>query len=377
MSKRITFIHLYNDFSGSPLVLSTIIRGMKDRGYNCRLMTSADTDGFLSNLAGVEEAFFPYRFVSNKLIRLIVFFWTQLIIFQKVWQAREEIDVLYINTFLPFGAALAGKIAGLEIIYHIHETSVKPRILKSWLRWVARRCANKSIYVSKYLRIKENLPGVPAYMVYNALGEDFIRQADQSYKSTNAKDSSFEILMLCSLKAYKGVNEFVALAQRLPAQKFNLVLNAQQTEIDRYFQTTILPPNLKIYPSQSNVHPFYQNANLVLNLSHPEQWVETFGMTLLEGMIYGVPCIVPQVGGPAEVVQHGLNGYQLDQRDLDSIVCHIANLVRDRQLYDKLADNARKRAKDFTYKNMIKSVQLIIDNSLEDRSSAQFQSLIY
>ena len=48
--KKVVCAHLYNDFSGSPLVLSTVIDGFIKRGIKVDLVTSENTKGFLSNL---------------------------------------------------------------------------------------------------------------------------------------------------------------------------------------------------------------------------------------------------------------------------------------------------------------------------------------
>ena len=109
-------------------------------------------------------------------------------------------------------------------------------------------------------------------------------------------------------------------------------------EIDYYFKDVILPRNIVIYPKQRDVHPFYQEANLVLNLSKPTEWVETFGMTLLEAMHYGLPVIAPPIGGPTEVVQHGKNGYLIDSADLLSIISRIKELGSDLQLYHTFSE---------------------------------------
>ena len=154
--------------------------------------------------------------------------------------------------------------------------------------------------------------------------------------------------MLCSLKEYKGVNEFVELAQRLSGYRFVLVLNASEKAIKQYFSGQKLPDNLIVFPSQKNVHTFYQEAHLVLNLSHPEKWVETFGMTLLEAMAYGVPVIAPPVGGPVELVTDGFNGYQTHQADLNKLAMQVTTLANDKELYTKMSSNAIFVSKKFT-----------------------------
>ncbi len=357
--KKIACIHLFNDFSGSPLVLSTVIKGFLQKGHAVDVITCTKEEGFLSNLE-VNYVNIDYCFVANKWMRLFVFLFNQWRLFYTIIQLyrNDKNTTLYINTLLPFGAAIAGKILGLEVIYHIHETSVKPATLKNFLKWMANNTAQKAIYVSKFLLQKEPLEKVDCSVIYNALGEDFIQKANR-FKYLNTKEDRI-ILMLCSLKDYKGVKEFVALAYRLPQLRFELVLNTTPIELEMYFKTIELPENLTLFSKQNNVHPFYQRAWLVLNLSHPEQWVETFGMTLLEAMHYGIPTIAPPVGGPAEIVENDYNGYCIDQRELDLIVHQIEQMFQDEQLYQRLSVNAETKAAHFKVRYMKQAVNQVL-----------------
>ena len=169
-----------------------------------------------------------------------------------------------------------------------------------------------------------------------------------AFQKPKTMEKPFVILMLCSLKAYKGVNEFVSLANNLPHLNFELVLNASMDEITDFFKETNLPQNLNLYPRQSNVHPFFQKADLIVNLSHPEQWIETFGMTLLEGMQYGLPIIAPPVGGPTEIVFSDFNGYLIDQRNETELSKKIEDISSDKKLYQKLSHNSTQLAERFT-----------------------------
>lgn len=348
--KKVICTHLFNDFSGSPLILSTVIKGLIQKGVKVDLITSSKEEGFLSNLP-VTYSDNQYRFYENKLIRILFFFFTQVVSFFKTWAYRKEEVVIYINTLLPFGVAIAGKLMNKKVVYHIHETSVKPAILKRFLKWVAAKTASEIIYVSGFLRKQEPIGEVPAKVIYNALSQDFVQMA-QLYQNQKKLDSNFTILMLCSLKDYKGVREFVNVANALPNLSFELVLNAEMEIINDFFKHTSIPNNLLLFSKQNNVHPFYQRAKVVVNLSHPEQWVETFGMTLLEGMEYGIPAIAPPVGGCTEFVQHGINGYQLDQRHLQKIIAQIKLISNNPPLYQQLSNNARKMAQNFKVESM-------------------------
>lgn len=348
---KVVFAHLLNDYSGSPLILSSIIKAVREKGYEADLFTSGDNEGFLSNL-DVNYYHFPYQFFNNKYIRLVAFMMSQMILFFKVlWRYRNQKEVVfYINTLLPFGLALAGRILGKRVVYHVHETSMKPPAFKTLLKTLAEKTATTAIYVSNDLMQKEALPNVEGKVVYNGLSNDFLAKAKEG--KPEKTDDKFRILMLCSLKDYKGVPEFVELAKRLPQYEFELVINATNEAIKEYFGQVPDYPNLTIFPVQSNVHPFYQRADLVLNLSHPETWVETFGMTILEAMHYGIPCIVPPVGGPIELIDNGVQGFQIDQRNLDTIVEKINLIATNASFYNTLSTNAILKSKQFSIQNM-------------------------
>ena len=205
--------------------------------------------------------------------------------------------------------------------------------------------------MSNYLKETEGLKGVEGITVYNALSSQFRQTADQFRNLHPIQHSPFSILMLCSLKGYKGVDAFITIAEKLPAYHFNLVLNATRAEIHYYFKGVAIPKNVVIYPKQQKVHQFYQAANLVLNLSKPTEWVETFGMTLLEAMHYGLPVIAPPVGGPAEVVQHGQNGYLISSEDIPAIISKIEELARDREIYYSFSKAALILADTFSEAN--------------------------
>lgn len=358
MDRKVIFIHLLNDFSGSPRVLSQVIEETVKQGTEAELYTAGGQEGFLSNLKGVQTHTIPYQWHANKLLTLFAFIWSQVVLFAKLLQYRKQNTVFYINTVLPFGAALAAKLMNKPVIYHVHETSLRPLLLKRFLFGIAQITATQAIYVSHFLQEKEPLKNVESMVVHNALANDFLQKSRKANPRTNER---FQVLMLASLKVYKGIFEFVELARQLPQTNFELVLNASAEEINNCFQHEKIPSNLTLFPSQSDVHPFYQRANLVLNLSHPEQWVETFGLTALEAISYGIPAIVPPAGGIQEIIDHQSCGFQLDVRQLDSIVSTITRMQENEVLYKKLCKQAKIRAIAFDPQQMMNSILPILE----------------
>ncbi len=355
---KIIATHLLNDFSGSPKVLKQLLMGWVNSGYTCVLFTASKRKGFLSDIKDVNHKYFNYRWTKNRVVRMLFLVSSQVQLFFQVSRIVGKSDIVYVNTIYPFGAALAGRFKGCRVIYHLHETSIKPNILKWFLFGIAKKTATDIIYVSQYLAQQEAFDNQITHVLNNALDQQFLAQAVQTKSPKVALDN---VLMVCSLKAYKGVREFVELAETLPFLNFKLVLNATLKDINEFFDHS-LPTNLKIFPTQSNIHPFYQWSDIVLNLSHPKRWIETFGLTIIEGMAYGNPAIVPEVGGIAELVSENQNGYKISCQSLEEIKLKLTTLRQRPKLYKELSQTALSRVSNYQEAAFItKSINILIN----------------
>jgi L-malate glycosyltransferase len=96
---------------------------------------------------------------------------------------------------------------------------------------------------------------------------------------------------------------------------------------------------------------------LLLQLSHPETWVETFGLTILEAMAYGIPAIGPNIGGLTELIVNGVNGYTVNPHDLQDIGSKIDELMNIEFRYRKFSKAARTRAKQYQETGMIHKIE--------------------
>lgn len=358
--KRILFVHLLNDYSGSPLVLSQVITEMQAKGHECHVFTNSLKSGHLAGINGVAYHTFFYKWSKFKPLTLMLLITSQIVLFFKILVHLKKDTIVYVNTVLPFGAALAGKCCHNKVVYHIHETSITPRLLKKTLFALANFAGDDAIYVSNYLFEQEKLPNPHNHVVYNAISEKFLQNAHQQVPQ---KSETFTLLMLCSLKAYKGVWEFYGLAQKLPQFHFCLIINASEIQINTFFSKVHLPSNLEIHPVQQNVHPFYAKSHIVINLSHPDKWRETFGMTVIEAMAYGIPAIVPPVGGIAELVEDSVNGYKIACTETEQLVDCIKTCASDNILYQTLCKSASQKIHLFSEDIFAKKIEAILVNS--------------
>lgn len=356
---NIVIFHLFNDFSGSPKVLRGIAAGLAERGNKVTLVTSRG--GTLDTVVGanVSNRRYSYTFSPNPAVTMVRYAAVQLLTFcMALRYAFSRDTVFYINTILPVGPALAGRLTGKKVVYHYHENAFVKSGFYRALTAAMQRLAHRIICVSDYQRgflpRREGVTVVP-----NGNPQEFVAKLRPNPAEAFGRRN---ILMLGSLKEYKCVPEFITLSNKLPEFSFTLVVNDTQAAIDTFLAERGLsvPANLTIYPRQADVSRFYNEASLVVNLSDKERFIETFGLTAIEAMAAGLPVIVPTVGGIAEMVADGVNGYRIDVANLSSIENQIKTILSDRALYLTLAENALQTASNFHEDKCINSIEEII-----------------
>ncbi len=357
--KRIVCFHLFNDYSGSPKVLKMVLEGFLQKGFRVDLVSSKG--GVLDELGpckGFRHFSYPYRFSANHVLTLLRYTLVQLCTF--LWAFRYlflKDSLFYINTLLPAGPAFAGWLMRKKVVYHYHENAQAKgffyQSLCRWMEFFATEIVCVSDYQRSFLKRKEKVVLVP-----NALPEEFVKRMRPDPEEAFRRK---KVLMLGSLKRYKGAWEFVELARRLPQFEFELVINDRKESMEALLAAHAEGvKNLAVHPQQKDVVSFYNRASLVLNLSNKNLFVETFGLTALEAMAAGLPVIVPTVGGIAEMVEDGVNGYKIDVQDISGVAESIENILTDRELYLSLAGNALKRSEEFCRSQMMEHLGAVV-----------------
>ena len=240
----------------APKVLSQLINAVRESNYKVDLYAGNASEGFLSKTAASTFTY-AYKRSNNKFFTLLSLLSSQVHLAYKIVKYRNNDVVIYVNTLLPFGAALMGKLLGKPVIYHIHETSLRPKVFKQFLRWIVSKTASKVIFVSNTLKEQEQFKYKKQEVVYNALSKSFSEQAAEHNYTPLDKKGNFNVYMIASLKAYKGINELLAIAQKCTENKalqFVLILNARQNDINAYLKNIELPENLRILATQQDLH---------------------------------------------------------------------------------------------------------------------------
>ncbi|MEG2275978.1 MAG: glycosyltransferase [Clostridia bacterium] len=76
---------------------------------------------------------------------------------------------------------------------------------------------------------------------------------------------------------------------------------------------------------------------------------ESFGIVLIEAESYGLPMIAfDSAQGAHEVIQNGVNGYLIENRDKEKMAECICKLIQDIELRKKLGNEGRKKSLEYT-----------------------------
>lgn len=107
--------------------------------------------------------------------------------------------------------------------------------------------------------------------------------------------------------------------------------------------------------SKTNPYPYMKYADLFV---HPS-YVESQGLTVLEAMALGVPCVVTKSRGPCEFIEDGINGL-LTEQSPESLTEEVLAILNDKKLYQHIKENT-KCPEQFGPERVMKQIEALID----------------
>lgn len=102
-------------------------------------------------------------------------------------------------------------------------------------------------------------------------------------------------------------------------------LEDYSTQINDYMNKNKLHKSVHLFFKNPFVDLFYGSTNL--HISNTQQ-TESFGLTLIEAMSFGVPVVAPDLQGMSAIVQHNKTGYLFPPRgveDLSKWILYVKN----------------------------------------------------
>ena len=105
----------------------------------------------LEDMKNFRKHSYFYRFSNNPAVTMARYAVVQIYTFFLAlkWMFRHDV-VFYINTLLPVGPALAGRLMDKRVVYHYHENAFIKSAFYNPLAWMMQRLAPEIICVSGY-----------------------------------------------------------------------------------------------------------------------------------------------------------------------------------------------------------------------------------
>lgn len=191
--------------------------------------------------------------------------------------------------------------------------------------------------------------GVAAHkiaVIPNALTvEKYVRnRTDDSFRrELKADPSTVLIANIGRLSPEKGQLPFLQAARELVRRytnlKFVLIgIGPDRAALDQYVSENGLADHVVFAGFREDMLPIYNSLDLVVQSSHTE------GMpnVILEALLMQVPVIATDVGGTAEIVEHGRSGVLIAAGDVTAITDSVADFLRQREHHGAMAAAGRQ-----------------------------------
>lgn len=126
---------------------------------------------------------------------------------------------------------------------------------------------------------------------------------------------------------------------KLPADRNDVYFKALQEEVIQleigdYLKFKDTVPASEIYSEITCLIHTYPN--------------ESFGRIFIEAMAAGVPVLTWRGGGASELIDHKYDGFLYEEGNIEAIVKTLNLLLNNADLYQRITENGRTKAKEFT-----------------------------
>jgi len=278
------------------------------------------------------------------------------------YMKKESITVLHVNdVFNMVGCMVKRFEPGIHLVYHVRllkDSYIAPLYL-FFLRWV-KKYASYILCVSEAVRKDIGYPFNSVVMYENPVKEEL-------YEAWNGlkEPGSLRILYLANYVRGKGqeygLRAFIEVHKKYPLTTLVFAGDITGPASEKYKQSLVseaekagVASNVIFNGKVTDVEKEMKYCDVVLNLSESE----SFSFVCLEAMLYGVPLIAADSGGPAELTAKGDKAFLVSKKDHTAASNALLYLIQHPKEVKERATIARKWAIkkfDMTYSKAILS----------------------
>ncbi len=309
--------------------------------------------------------FLSYPFVVIKLFLFLI---------------RHRVDI--VQTEMPHGnllGLLAGFIAGKKRVMTASNVTWY-KDFKSKKQWIIDRfsysMAHKIIcqaQTSADILTKEfTVPIKKVKIIYHAIDSEkylHIKEEEVEYlrKKYNVQKNDFVFGMIARLEHWKGHEYAIRAIKQITNQHHNAKLlifgeGPEQEKIQNLITDLRLGKHVFLCGFEKNIIPLYKLFDVQVHLPI-DPYCETFGITIIDGMMMKRPFILTLSGIAHEIARDGYNALVVPFKDETKTATAMLHLISSKELRNYIGENAHKTiVRNF-------SIQQKVNNHLQIYSS--------
>lgn len=290
----------------------------------------------------------------------------------RAWLRRERPDLLHTHLWgANVVGRVAGRLSGVPVVSSVHNPDYEPeaandgsevsplkrRAIRGVDRWTARRCCDRLIAVSEYVRQSTlrhlGLPPGTVELLYNPFDADEFgaprgRARGEVLRELGLPADALMLLNVARVSPQKGqlyaVRALAAVREKFPQAR--LVLAGALTDEEWVAR---LEGEVRALGLEGFVHVLGPRRDVPDLLRACDLFVfpslhEGLGIALIEAMAAGCACVATETGPLPEVVRHGVDGWLTAPGDADGLAGAVCALLADPARRGALGRAAQKSA---------------------------------
>ncbi|MFA4922904.1 MAG: glycosyltransferase family 4 protein [Ignavibacteriaceae bacterium] len=233
-------------------------------------------------------------------------------------------------------------------------------------------CVSKSVLANIKPFFSEQKPR-QSMVIYNGIS---LPVNKQNAEGNNVPHEEIRFAIIGSIIREKGhdkiIEVFSELAKDFSQCRLFIFGNPRENESSQFFYQS-LQEKLNYFNITDKIffkgyvadkEELYQQVDVVINYSMVP---ESFSLTVLEALAYQKLVIAANEGGPAEIIQHGVNGYLVEPRNKKALLQIMMNVVTQigYESMDEIRKNGRKTVEEkFSLNQFAEEYKNLFDNVL-------------
>lgn len=255
----------------------------------------------------------------------------------------HKVDIVHVNDLYNMTGILI-KIARptMPLVYHVRllNTSYARQMYSTWVRLIYK-------FADRIIAVSNNVArGLPPEKKLQRIYNGIPVPVDQGHHSDRRSftNKPFTFLYVGNYIEGKGQDYAIEAFARIVAQVKSVLLVFAGGDLGKdtnkrfgdKLQARVVELGLSskvlFNGFTSDVTELYRSCDAVLNFSVSE----SFSMVCLEALMHGVPVISSRSGGPEEIIEDGINGLLVENRNVDAMATAMLRLAAEPDFLDQL-----------------------------------------